>query len=119
MARPGIAPPFPSSLHVAIPAKQVAKGGLAELSVADRGLNEVLEFNKTYKSTGTISDSGPDGDWIDAKGNLYVTNYSRGNVTVNERVDIQAGGRLIGDVKASRLTIADGASFKGNVDMDV
>lgn len=42
-----------------------------------------------------------------------------GNVTVAERVDIQAGGRLIGDVKASRLTIADGASFKGNVDMDV
>ena len=42
-----------------------------------------------------------------------------GNVTADERVDIQAGGRLIGDVKASRLTIADGASFKGNVDMDV
>jgi cytoskeletal protein CcmA (bactofilin family) len=34
-------------------------------------------------------------------------------------VDLMAGGRLIGDVKASRLTIADGASFKGNVDMDV
>jgi cytoskeletal protein CcmA (bactofilin family) len=42
-----------------------------------------------------------------------------GNVTAGERVDIQAGGRLIGNVKASRLTIADGASFKGNVDMDV
>lgn len=42
-----------------------------------------------------------------------------GNVTASERVDLLAGGRLIGDVKASRLTIADGASFKGNVDMDV
>jgi len=42
-----------------------------------------------------------------------------GNVTANSRVDIQAGGRLIGDVKAGRLTIADGASFRGNVDMDV
>jgi cytoskeletal protein CcmA (bactofilin family) len=42
-----------------------------------------------------------------------------GNVTADERVDIQAGGRLIGDVKAARLTIADGASFRGNVDMDV
>lgn len=58
--------------------------GLVELSVADRGLNEVLEFNKTYKSMGTISDSGPDGDWIDAQDNLYVANYSRNNVTVNE-----------------------------------
>ena len=42
-----------------------------------------------------------------------------GNITASERVDLLAGGRLIGDVKASRLTIADGASFKGNVDMDV
>ncbi|MFP6683629.1 MAG: polymer-forming cytoskeletal protein [Polyangiaceae bacterium] len=40
-----------------------------------------------------------------------------GNVTASERVDLLAGGRLIGDVKAARLTIADGASFKGNVDM--
>ncbi len=42
-----------------------------------------------------------------------------GNVTASERVDLLSGGRLIGDVKAARLTIADGASFKGNVDMDV
>ena len=42
-----------------------------------------------------------------------------GDVTAQERVDLQAGCRLIGDVKASRLTIADGASFKGSVDMDV
>jgi cytoskeletal protein CcmA (bactofilin family) len=42
-----------------------------------------------------------------------------GNATAHDRVDIQSGGRLLGDVKASRLTIADGASFKGSVDMDV
>ena len=41
-----------------------------------------------------------------------------GNVTASDRVDLLAGGRLVGDVKASRLTIADGASFKGNVDME-
>jgi cytoskeletal protein CcmA (bactofilin family) len=40
-------------------------------------------------------------------------------VNAAERVDLQAGGRLVGDVKAARLTIADGASFKGNVDMEV
>ncbi|MCA9620276.1 MAG: polymer-forming cytoskeletal protein [Myxococcales bacterium] len=43
----------------------------------------------------------------------------KGNVTATERVDLLSGGRLVGDVKAARLTIADGASFKGNVDMDV
>jgi cytoskeletal protein CcmA (bactofilin family) len=42
-----------------------------------------------------------------------------GNVTAAERVDLLAGGKLVGDVKASRLTIADGAVFKGNVDMEV
>ena len=42
-----------------------------------------------------------------------------GNVSATDRVDLLSGGRLVGDVKAARLTIADGASFKGNVDMDV
>jgi cytoskeletal protein CcmA (bactofilin family) len=50
---------------------------------------------------------------------LSVAGHVTGNVTAAERVDLQAGGRLVGDVKASRLTIADGASFKGNVDMEV
>jgi cytoskeletal protein CcmA (bactofilin family) len=42
-----------------------------------------------------------------------------GNVNATDRVDLLSGARLIGDVKSARLTIADGASFKGNVDMDV
>ena len=42
-----------------------------------------------------------------------------GNVTAQDRIDIQAGGRLVGDVKSARFTIADGASFKGSVDMEV
>ncbi len=42
-----------------------------------------------------------------------------GNVTAAQRVDLLAGGKLVGDVKAARLTIADGATFKGNVDMEV
>ena len=50
---------------------------------------------------------------------LAVGGNVTGNVTATERVDLLSGARLIGDVKASRLTIADGASFKGNVDMDM
>lgn len=42
-----------------------------------------------------------------------------GDVTATERVDLLSGGRLVGNVKTARITIADGASFKGNVDMDV
>jgi cytoskeletal protein CcmA (bactofilin family) len=54
-----------------------------------------------------------------AASSLSVGGQITGNVTATDRVDLMPGGRLIGDVKASRLTIADGASFKGNVDMDV
>jgi cytoskeletal protein CcmA (bactofilin family) len=42
-----------------------------------------------------------------------------GNVTASDRVDLLAGSRLVGDVRAGRVTIADGAVFKGSVDMDV
>ncbi len=42
-----------------------------------------------------------------------------GNVVARERVEVRAAGKMIGDVKAPRIVIADGASFKGNVDMDV
>lgn len=54
-----------------------------------------------------------------AGGNVSVAGQVTGNVSAAERVDLQTGARLVGDVKAARLTIADGASFKGNVDMDV
>lgn len=42
-----------------------------------------------------------------------------GNVTGTERVDLLAGARLSGNVRAPRLTIADGASFRGKVEMDL
>lgn len=50
---------------------------------------------------------------------VSVAGKITGNVSAMERVDLEPGGRLVGDVKAARLTIADGASFKGNVDMEV
>jgi cytoskeletal protein CcmA (bactofilin family) len=42
-----------------------------------------------------------------------------GNITSTDRVDLQSGAKVVGNVKATRITIADGAQFKGNVDMDV
>jgi cytoskeletal protein CcmA (bactofilin family) len=52
-------------------------------------------------------------------GSLVVGGTLTGNITASDRVDLQAGARVIGNVKAARVTIADGAQFKGNVDMDV
>jgi cytoskeletal protein CcmA (bactofilin family) len=50
---------------------------------------------------------------------VSVAGQVTGDVTASERIDLQTGGRLVGDVKAARFTIADGASFKGNVDMEM
>jgi cytoskeletal protein CcmA (bactofilin family) len=42
-----------------------------------------------------------------------------GNVAAGSRVEIKAEGKMIGDVKSPRILIADGALYKGNIDMDV
>jgi cytoskeletal protein CcmA (bactofilin family) len=52
-------------------------------------------------------------------GPLTVGGTVTGNITSTDRVDLQPGARVVGNVKATRITIADGAQFKGNVDMDV
>ena len=52
-------------------------------------------------------------------GPFSVAGSVTGNITSSDRVDLQTGAKVVGNVKASRITIADGAQFKGNVDMDV
>ena len=42
-----------------------------------------------------------------------------GNITATDKVELKSECRMVGDIKAPRILIADGASFKGNVDMDV
>lgn len=41
-----------------------------------------------------------------------------GNAFAAERVEIAPTGRLSGDISSPRITIADGAHFKGSVDME-
>src|SRR5688572_1521608 len=52
-------------------------------------------------------------------GPVSVGGTVTGNINSSDRVDLQNGARVVGNVKATRITIADGAQFKGNVDMDV
>ena len=40
-----------------------------------------------------------------------------GNVTASDRVDIRSDGSLTGDVIAARISIEDGAFFKGGIDI--
>ena len=52
-------------------------------------------------------------------GPVSVAGNVVGNINSSDRVELQNGARVVGNVKATRITIADGAQFKGNVDMDV
>lgn len=54
-----------------------------------------------------------------AGGAMSIAGSVTGNVSSTDRVDLQPGAKVVGNVKATRITIADGAQFKGNVDMDV
>jgi cytoskeletal protein CcmA (bactofilin family) len=50
---------------------------------------------------------------------VLIGGQVKGSVRADERVEIAATGSLVGDVRAPRLVLADGARFKGSVDMDV
>jgi cytoskeletal protein CcmA (bactofilin family) len=41
-----------------------------------------------------------------------------GDVQASDRAELNSNCRVVGDIHAARILIADGASFKGNVDMD-
>lgn len=51
--------------------------------------------------------------------NVTISGQITGNIAATERVELRADGRMVGDIRSPRILIADGASFKGNVDMDV
>jgi len=48
---------------------------------------------------------------------IVVTGKVRGNLTASDRVDIRNEGSLTGDVVAQRISIEDGAFFKGGIDI--
>ena len=55
---------------------------------------------------------------IDIK-NVEISGQVTGNIAASDKVELKSQCRMVGDIKAPRILIADGASFKGNVDMDV
>ena len=50
--------------------------------------------------------------------NVEVSGKVTGNILASDKVELKTDCRVVGDIKAPRILIADGASFKGNVDMD-
>ena len=50
--------------------------------------------------------------------NLTVLGEVHGNVHAEDRIELSTSGTVKGDLVAPRIVIADGARFKGTVDMD-
>jgi cytoskeletal protein CcmA (bactofilin family) len=50
---------------------------------------------------------------------VEVSGQVTGNIAASEKVELKADCRVVGDIRAPRILIADGAVFRGNVDMDV
>jgi cytoskeletal protein CcmA (bactofilin family) len=48
---------------------------------------------------------------------VIVLGEVNGNVTASEKVDIRDGGSVDGDIVSPRVAIAEGAHFRGTVDM--
>lgn len=49
--------------------------------------------------------------------NAIVSGVVVGNVQATESVELTKEGRMVGDIRAPRVIIVDGASFRGRVDM--
>jgi len=50
--------------------------------------------------------------------NINIGGKVTGNLVAQNRVEIVASGTMMGDIKAPKVIVAEGAHFKGNVDMD-
>ena len=51
-------------------------------------------------------------------GELIVSGKVVGNVYAQGRVDIKKDGSIIGDISSARISIEDGAHFKGRIEID-
>ena len=71
----------------------------------------VRDFSLTVGTNGKINAE------VHAK-TVIVVGQVTGNITADDKVEIAPSGSVEGDIRAPRVAIADGAQFKGSIDMD-
>jgi cytoskeletal protein CcmA (bactofilin family) len=71
----------------------------------------VKDHNVTIGANGRITAE------IHAK-TVVIVGQVNGNITADDKVEIAPTGSLVGDIRAPRVAISDGARFKGSVDME-
>lgn len=97
---------------------------------ADTHFKGTLSFEKSLKIEG-----GFDGE-INTTGSLYIGKEAKvkaeikvgavyvdgsitGNVTAQEKVELRSSSRLIGDIKASKLVVEEGAALAGHCEIGI
>ena len=65
----------------------------------------------------TIGANGKITAEIQAK-TVMIVGEVAGNITADDKVEVAATGTVRGDIQAPRVVLADGAKFKGSIDMD-
>src|ERR1700686_1397964 len=126
-------PPSPAPTMAGIPAPRPETGHHMEKDIVNIGKSVVIkgELNGSEDLTieghveGTIQlrdhvlTIGPNGRikaQVFAKA-VVVLGEMTGNVTASDKVDIRDNGSVDGDIVAPRVAIAEGAHFRGSVDM--
>jgi cytoskeletal protein CcmA (bactofilin family) len=76
-----------------------------------------IEGSVRLTSDLTIDPSAEIGATIEAH-NVDVSGAVAGDISASESVTVSAGASIVGDVTTPRISIADGATFKGRINMD-
>lgn len=50
-------------------------------------------------------------------GEVKISGFVNGNIVAKDRLEILSSGKLLGDIKTPRLTIAEGVVFEGHCSM--
>ena len=124
-----------STTSPAAPGNEVTQGGTQNVTRAARGAATVLaegaKFVGTSNVSGTYRIEGVAEGEIHASESLVVGKTGnvqakvktpravlngrfQGKVEASDRVELQAGSRVQGDIKAKNMVMEDGVSFEGN-----
>ena len=87
--------------------------GNEDLTIEGRVEGKIFlkDHNLTIGANGKITAE------IQAK-TVMVVGEVVGNITADDKVEVAASGTMRGDISAPRVVLADGAKFKGTIDMD-
>ena len=51
--------------------------------------------------------------------NITICGEVQGNTSASDKVEVTADAKIVGDIKAPRLVMDEGARFRGSVEMEV